>query len=79
MRSIAEVAQDPTVRETMIAATRGPAGGMLDLVRSPIRLGGRPLPLRGGPPGHGEHTDEILRELGYDTGATADLRAAGVI
>ena len=30
-------------------------------------------------PAHGEHTDEILAELGYDDAARDDLRAAGII
>jgi len=34
----------------------------------------------GGPtPGHGEHTDEVLREAGYDDERLADLREAGAI
>jgi crotonobetainyl-CoA:carnitine CoA-transferase CaiB-like acyl-CoA transferase len=79
VRSIAEVAADPTVRATMIATARGTGGATFDLVRSPIRLDGRSLPLGGGPPGHGEHTDDVLRELGYATDTVTDLRSAGVI
>ena len=34
----------------------------------------------GGPtPGHGEHTDDLLREVGYDDDRLADLRDAGAI
>jgi crotonobetainyl-CoA:carnitine CoA-transferase CaiB-like acyl-CoA transferase len=34
----------------------------------------------GGPtPGHGEHTDALLREVGYDDDRLADLREAGAI
>jgi crotonobetainyl-CoA:carnitine CoA-transferase CaiB-like acyl-CoA transferase len=31
------------------------------------------------PPLLGEHTEEVLRELGYDPAALAELRAAKVI
>ncbi|MFM7120936.1 MAG: CoA transferase, partial [Gammaproteobacteria bacterium] len=31
------------------------------------------------PPRLGEHTDEILRELGYDAAAIAALRASGTL
>jgi crotonobetainyl-CoA:carnitine CoA-transferase CaiB-like acyl-CoA transferase len=49
--------------------------GELPLVRFPL---GRPDRARR-VPGLGEHTDEVLTELGYDADARARLRAAGVI
>jgi crotonobetainyl-CoA:carnitine CoA-transferase CaiB-like acyl-CoA transferase len=30
-------------------------------------------------PGHGEHTDEILRDLAYTSSQIADLRQAGIV
>ena len=65
LRSPAVVAQDG------IAAIRG--------VASPLRLMDTPPTLRQAPPALGEHTDEVLGELGLDAAAIAALRAAGVV
>jgi crotonobetainyl-CoA:carnitine CoA-transferase CaiB-like acyl-CoA transferase len=56
-----------------------PALGAVDQVRSPFEFGATPTEIRTPPPLLGEHSDEILAELGYDSVAIADLRAAGVI
>jgi crotonobetainyl-CoA:carnitine CoA-transferase CaiB-like acyl-CoA transferase len=43
------------------------------------RFSDTPQELRRKPPLHGEHTAEVLGELGYDAAAQARLKAAGVI
>jgi formyl-CoA transferase len=48
-------------------------------VASPLRLGGTPVVLRRPPPRLGEHTDEVLAELGLDAAACRALHRAGVV
>ncbi len=48
-------------------------------VASPLRLMDTPPVLHRAPPVLGEHTDEVLRELGLDAAALAHLRSTGVV
>jgi crotonobetainyl-CoA:carnitine CoA-transferase CaiB-like acyl-CoA transferase len=45
----------------------------------PLTLGGQRPPLRLNPPRLGEHSDELLHQLGYRDGDIAALREAGVL
>ena len=51
----------------------------LKLVASPIKLDGRPMPTPTPPPRLGEHTNEILGELGFSKEAIRQLHEMGVI
>jgi crotonobetainyl-CoA:carnitine CoA-transferase CaiB-like acyl-CoA transferase len=53
--------------------------GDFRLAPNPIRLDGDSLPLRGAPPLLGQHTDEVLAELGLTVAEITELRGRGVI
>jgi crotonobetainyl-CoA:carnitine CoA-transferase CaiB-like acyl-CoA transferase len=53
--------------------------GTIRYLRNPVRLPDTPPSLRRHPPQLGEHTDEVLREIGYAPGDIAALRAAGIV
>jgi crotonobetainyl-CoA:carnitine CoA-transferase CaiB-like acyl-CoA transferase len=56
-----------------------PELGSYEAVRNPVRVNGHPRDIGGAPPSPGEHTDRILRELGYGKRKVAALRARGVV
>ncbi|MGH2602389.1 MAG: CoA transferase, partial [Dehalococcoidia bacterium] len=56
----------------------GSPAGPVDLLRAPFNIEGLAEPERT-IPAVGEHTDAILRELGYDTAAITDLHGDGVV
>ena len=49
------------------------------LVGSPVRMDGERADSDLPPPRLGEHTDQILRELGVTTADVADLRSKGIV
>jgi crotonobetainyl-CoA:carnitine CoA-transferase CaiB-like acyl-CoA transferase len=51
----------------------------IPIAAPPFLLGGAPAPIRRRPPRLGEHTEEVLRELGYDAAAICALRADGIV
>ena len=53
--------------------------GRTRLPRHPVLFAGTPAGLGGSSPALGEHTDDVLGELGLDAGRIADLRASGVV
>ena len=63
----------------MVIEVEHPQAGLLRLPGTPVRLHGTPPVPRRSAPGLGEQTVEILRELGYDDAALADLKREGAI
>jgi crotonobetainyl-CoA:carnitine CoA-transferase CaiB-like acyl-CoA transferase len=81
VNDVAEVVEHPQVRELdAIQSVYHPGLGRdLELVASPFRATEMETEVRRAPPMLGEHTDEILDELGYDAAARAELRERGIV
>jgi crotonobetainyl-CoA:carnitine CoA-transferase CaiB-like acyl-CoA transferase len=76
VNEIDDVYADPQVlhRGMLTGAADGPT-----TLGNPIKLSETPPSRRTPPPEFGQHTEEVLRGLGYDATAIAALRARGVI
>lgn len=75
---VAEALEDPHVRAREdVVEIEHPRFGTVRQVASPLRLSGTPNPLERGP-ARGEHTEEVLLEVGgYSAADVAELRASG--
>jgi len=80
INSIPEVFDDPQIRHReMLRRVPHPVAGEVPQVVSPLRFAGSPLTFDRAPPTLGQHTAEVLAELGLDAAAQADLAARGVV
>jgi crotonobetainyl-CoA:carnitine CoA-transferase CaiB-like acyl-CoA transferase len=80
INDLAQVFADPQVRaRDMTVTVPHPRNSHLELVASPIKLSATPTQVRRAPPLLGQHTDEVLDDLGIDTETRAAWRRAGVI
>jgi len=75
-----EVFADPQVKHIGIAQpVEHPTLGRIEVVGQAVTLSRTPSQMRRPTPERGEHTDAVLRELGYDDAAIAAFRSKGVI
>lgn len=71
---------DPqTVAREMVVEAEHPQAGTIRMVGIPLKLSETPGGIRRPPPMLGQHTDELLAELGYTGAQRASLRADGVV
>jgi formyl-CoA transferase len=77
---IDQAMQDPQVVHLGIATpVDHPQLGRISLVGQPIHLHRTPQRMRAPTPERGAHTEEVLRELGYDDEAVETLRRQGAV
>lgn len=80
VNTIADLVEDPQVaHRDMIVDVPHPTVTGLRAPASPLRLSDGPASIRRHPPANGEHTEEILCELGYSTHDLADLESSGAV
>lgn len=77
---VADLRDDPQVRARQIVVEgEHPEAGPFTYVGEPVVVDGQPYRVRRPAPGLGEHTAEILAELGYADADVEALRAEGVV
>jgi formyl-CoA transferase len=77
--SMEELANEPSLRKTgTVVEVDHPQRGKYLTVGNPIKMSDSPTEVRRSPL-LGEHTDEVLAELGYQTAEVVDLRLKKVI
>ena len=80
INTIDRVFADPQVQHLGMATPVQHARlGTLSLVASPVMMSGLPRGVRTATPERGEHTEQVLRDLGYDDETITDLHQKGAI
>jgi crotonobetainyl-CoA:carnitine CoA-transferase CaiB-like acyl-CoA transferase len=80
INSIGAALAHPQVRwRDMVLTTEHPTAGTLRMAGSPIKLSRYTATVRRPPPTLGEHTDEVLVELGYSAADIAAMRDDGAV
>ena len=80
VRDIGQMLNDPQLAaRNMIETLMHPTIGATRVIGAPIKLSKDPASVRTPPPVLGQHTDAILKEIGYDTERIAALRVKRVI
>ncbi len=80
VNSVAEVFEDPQIREQqMVLDVDQPGHGVVRMLGFPIKFSGSPCQVRRPAPRLGEHSDEILAELGFAVAEREVWRRSEVI
>lgn len=79
LHTLGELSAHPHTRESgMVFDYEHPTLGKLSSVSQPLRFDGTRTSFQRPAPEHGEHTNEVLREMGYNEEEIAAMEAAGV-
>lgn len=80
VNTIPEAIKDPQVEaREMVVGMPHPTAGEVKLVGSPLKLSNSPAEYKRHPPLLGEHTGEVLEEMGFGSGEVEILREEGVV
>jgi crotonobetainyl-CoA:carnitine CoA-transferase CaiB-like acyl-CoA transferase len=81
VRTFDDVVDDPQVAHNQLLTTvpHPNDGRAVRVVGVPMRFSATPGTIRSGPPAVGQHTDEILRELGFDDDELRAMHDEGVV
>jgi crotonobetainyl-CoA:carnitine CoA-transferase CaiB-like acyl-CoA transferase len=76
LHTLGELSEHPHTRASgMRMDYQHPVLGAMSAVAQPLRFDGERMPMRRPPPMHGEHTTQVLQELGYTPDEIAALTA----
>ncbi len=80
VNTLEKVVADPQLQyRDMIVELEHPTAGRIKMPGIPVKLSETPGKIALAPPTLGQHTDEILRELGYSDGDIQELKADNVV
>ncbi|MFN5928175.1 MAG: CaiB/BaiF CoA transferase family protein [Roseiflexaceae bacterium] len=80
IHDMASVFADPQVKALdEVVTMQHPTAGEIRVVGAPYRLTETPATVRRPPPTLGQHTEEVLVEIGFDAAQIAAFRASGVL
>lgn len=79
INKLSDILNDPHVKEReMVVEKDHPVIGQLKMLGIPVKLSRTPGEIKTVPPALGEHTDQVLKELGYSDADIAALKEAGI-
>ena len=79
VQTIGEMLDDPQARAGGVITEAAVADGTAEMVAGPAEFAGTPLAMPAMAPELGQHTEEVLLELGYDWEQIAALRDGGAL
>ncbi len=80
INSVAQALTDPHVNaRDMVVTLDHPTAGAVTMTGNPAKFSVTPGEMRSAPPLLGQHTDEVLRSLGYTERRIAEMREQGVV